>query len=103
MCIFFDSVSVILCAQGPIQNLASRNVSMGLNISYQTDTRQSTKSVEMWFCAAMIPVIIYMYMVLYSLFILQFLGQCLRGLQDECSNTAVTSSNCILLIHNNDI
>jgi len=101
MWIFFDPVSVILCAQGPTQNPAWRNVSMGSNISYRTDTRQSTKSVEVWFHAAMIPVIIYM--TLYSLFIIQVLGQCLRGLQDECSNTAVTSSKFILLIHNIDI
>jgi len=101
MWIFFDPVSVILCAQGPTQNPASRNVSKGSNISYRTDTRQSTKSVEVWFCAAMIPVTIYM--ILYSLFILQVLGQCLRGLQDECSNIAVTSSNFNLLIHNTDI
>lgn len=94
MWIFFDSVSVILCAQGPTQNPVQRNVNMGSNISYQTDTRQNTKSVEVWFCAARIPVIIYM--ILYSLFILQVLGQCLRGLQDDCSNTAVTSSKFIL-------
>jgi len=71
-------------------------------IKYIISNRHKTeyKSEEVWFSAAMIPIIIYM--ILYSLFILQVLGQCLRGLQDECSNTAVTSSNFILLIYNTD-
>jgi hypothetical protein len=59
MWIFFDPVSVILCTLGPTQNPAWRNVSMGSNISYRTDIRQSTKSVEVWFCAAMIPIIVF--------------------------------------------
>jgi len=67
MWIFFDPVSVIFSALGPTENPAWRNVSMGSNISYRTDTRQSTESVEVWFCAAMIPVIIFINIYIYDL------------------------------------